>query len=99
MLLSDPTTKKAASAKAEIWLQEIFDICRTFSEGASAKNLCGRAKKRPAATPSFRRRCEFPEQVRKSHPIADPRTYAVAASRAAKTSRGSVVPAMCSVPV
>jgi hypothetical protein len=26
MLLSDPTTKKAASAKAETWRQEILDI-------------------------------------------------------------------------
>jgi hypothetical protein len=44
-------------------------------EGA-AEDLCGRAKRRPAATHSFRRRCKFPEQVRKSHLIADPRTYA-----------------------
>jgi hypothetical protein len=34
MLLSDPTTKKAASAKAETWRQEIFDICPTFSDRA-----------------------------------------------------------------
>jgi glycine/D-amino acid oxidase-like deaminating enzyme len=37
MLLSDPTTKKAASAKAETWRQEILDICPTLSdEGAMA---------------------------------------------------------------
>ena len=32
MLLSDPTTKKAASAKAETRRQEIFDICPSFSD-------------------------------------------------------------------
>jgi hypothetical protein len=37
MLLSDPTTKKAASAKAETWCQEtwrqeIFDIRPSFSD-------------------------------------------------------------------
>src|ERR1700722_17337194 len=99
MLLSDPTTKKAASAKAETWRWEIFDICTTFSDEGDAEDLCGRAKRGPAATHSFRRRCEFPEEVRKSHLLADPRTYVVAAFwTAAKTSRGSVVPATCSVP-
>jgi hypothetical protein len=36
MLLSDPTTKKAASAKAETWRQEIFDICPSFSDEGDA---------------------------------------------------------------
>jgi hypothetical protein len=43
MLLSDPTTKKAASAKAETWRQEIFDICPSFSDvGASRQETAGR---------------------------------------------------------
>lgn len=31
MLLSDPTTKKAASARAETWRQGILDMSSTFS--------------------------------------------------------------------
>ena len=78
MLVSDPTTKKAASAKAGTWRQEIFDICPSFSDEGAAEDLCQTlCQDRDAFY------CEgdasFPEQVRKSHLIADPRTYAVAA--------------------
>ena len=39
MLLSDPTTKKAASAKAETSRQENFDICPSFSDEGAAVDL------------------------------------------------------------
>ena len=38
MLLSDPTTKKAASPKAESWRQEILDICPTLSDEGAAED-------------------------------------------------------------
>ena len=38
MLLSDPTTKKAASAKAKTWRQEILDICPTLSDEGAAED-------------------------------------------------------------
>ena len=41
MLLSDPTTKKAASAKAETWCQEILDICPTLSDEGAAEDQYG----------------------------------------------------------
>jgi hypothetical protein len=42
MLLSDPATKKAASAKAETWRQEILDICPTLSDESGAEGqYCG----------------------------------------------------------
>jgi hypothetical protein len=48
MLLSDPTTKKAASAKAETWRQEIFDICQTLSDEGAAENRYGDLVGQPA---------------------------------------------------
>lgn len=48
MLLSDPTTKKAASAKAETWRQEIFDINSTFSIEGTIVDSCDRLADQPA---------------------------------------------------
>ncbi len=41
MLLSDPTTKKAARAKGKIWPQEILDIRPTLSDEGAAEDQCG----------------------------------------------------------
>jgi hypothetical protein len=48
MLLSDPTTKKAASAKAETWRQEILDICPTLSDEGAAEDQYGGLVGQPA---------------------------------------------------
>lgn len=48
MLLSDPTTKKAARAKGKAWRQEISDICPALSDEGDTDDQCDCLAGQPA---------------------------------------------------